>query len=154
VAGFGIIFVGIDVLQQGMEGVSEHLRPAELPGDSFGGRLLLVGIGALLTSVMQSSSAAMATTLTALHSGSISLSQAAAVVVGVNVGTTVTAGIAAVGALTAAKRIALAHALFNVLTGVVAFALLGPFVHLTSYVARAMGPGDPTTTIAIFHTAF
>jgi phosphate:Na+ symporter len=77
-AGFGMVFVGIDVLQAGMAGVAERLTPASFPGDSFGGRMALVGIGALLTAVMQSSTAATATTLTALHSGSISFPQAAA----------------------------------------------------------------------------
>ena len=153
-AGFGIIFVGIDVLQEGMEGLSTYVTPSELPGDSFGGRLLLVGIGFVMTSVMQSSSAAVATTLTALSAGSISLDQAAAMVIGVNVGTTVTASIAAVGASTSAKRAALAHVLFNIVTGVVAFALLPVLVWLAGAVGKRLGPGDATIMIAAFHTVF
>ncbi len=153
-AGFGMIFVGIGVLQEGMRGLSQHLTPEQMPGDGLGGRLLLLLIGVVLTSVMQSSSAAVATTLTALDAGSISLPQAAAMVIGANIGTTVTAGIAAVGASTSAKRTALAHFLFNTLTAVAAFALLPYFVDLAGSVAAHFRPGDAAVAIAAFHTAF
>ncbi len=153
-AGFGMIFVGVGVLQEGMQGLSQHLHPEQLPGDTLGGRLVLLLIGAVLTSVMQSSSAAVATTLTALDAGSISLAQAAAMVIGANIGTTVTAGIAAVGASTSAKRTALAHFLFNVLTGLIAFASLPLFVTLASSLAQRLRPGDAAVAIAAFHTTF
>jgi len=110
VAGFGLIFVGIDQLQVGMAGLATRLDPSMLPGDNLAGRLALVGLGVLMTVVMQSSSAAVATTLAALHAGTIGLDHAAALVIGQNVGTTVTAGLAAIGASTAARRTALAHA--------------------------------------------
>lgn len=153
-AGFGIIFVGIDVLQEGMAAVSEKLDPSELPRDTWGGRVLLVGVGAVMTTVMQSSSAAVATTLTALHGGAISLEQAAAMVIGINVGTTVTAGLAAIGASTAAKRTAFAHLLFNALTGSVAFATLPAFVWVVSYLGDRVAAGNATIMLAAFHTAF
>jgi phosphate:Na+ symporter len=153
-AGFGLIFVGVGVMQQGMGALTGLLTPQELPGDTFGGRLLLMGIGIILTSVMQSSSAAVATTLTALHSGGISLQQAAAMVIGANIGTTVTAGLAAIGASTSAKRTALAHLMFNVVTGVTAFGLLPLFVALSARVGSELGPGDAATALAAFHTVF
>lgn len=157
-AGFGLIFVGIDQLQQAMAVVATKIDPSMFPKDSFGGRLALVGIGILMTVVMQSSSAAVATTLAALHSQAIGLEQAAALVIGQNIGTTVTAGIAAIGASNAAKRTALAHALFNALTGVVAFLVLPLFVKLTRFVADdldgAAGSGDTAVALAVFHTLF
>lgn len=154
IAGFGMIFVGIDILQAGMGQVSELLTPADFPKDDIVGRLMLVGLGVLLTAIMQSSSAAMATTLTALHMGSMSLAQAAAMVIGVNVGTTVTAGLAAIGASVAAKRTALAHLLFNAVTGLVALAVLPGFVWLVDWLGDRIVQGDEALTLAAFHTTF
>lgn len=158
VAGFGLIFVGIDQLQTGMASLATRLDPSMLPGDTFLGRLALVGLGVLMTVVMQSSSAAVATTLAALHAGTIGLDHAAALVIGQNVGTTVTAGLAAIGASTAARRTALAHALFNLLTGIVALATLPLFVRLArELVDNLDGPGgapDAALALAAFHTLF
>jgi phosphate:Na+ symporter len=153
-AGFGLIFVGIDTLQSGMQSVAGRFELGGLRGETFVGRLLLVGIGAGMTVVMQSSSAAVATTLTALHAGAISLPQAAALTVGQNVGTTVTAALACIGGSVAAKRTAVAHILFNVITGVVAFIALGPFVALADSLADRISGGSDAVSIAAFHTAF
>lgn len=149
-AGFGMIFVGIDILQEGLAGLSSRLTPDSLPDDTIAGRLQLIAIGAVLTAVLQSSSAAMATTLAALHTGGIDLPQAAAMAIGVNIGTTVTAGIASLGASLAARRTALAHLLFNSITGLVAFAGLPLFLALV----RRFGDGDVAMQLAAFHTAF
>jgi phosphate:Na+ symporter len=105
-AGFGLIFVGIDVLQGGM---TPTWRRASTRAPSPAGRGAAPaagGLGVVMTVVMQSSSAAVATTLTALHTGAIGLDQAAALVVGQNVGTTVKAALAAIGASTAVRRTA------------------------------------------------
>ncbi len=153
-AGFGVLFVGLDVLQQGMTGVAQYVQPQQLPQDTLVGRFLLLGIGVLLTTIMQSSSAAVAITLTALHAGTLSIHQAAAMVIGVNIGTTVTAGLAAIGGSTAAKRTAFAHLLFNALTGAVAFLVLPGFVWAISLMGQKLAAGDATILIAAFHTAF
>jgi phosphate:Na+ symporter len=153
IAGFGLIFVGIDTLQAGMEMLAQRLDLSRMPGGTMTGRLLLVVIGVVMTVVMQSSSAAVATTLTALHAGAINMDQAAALVIGQNVGTTVTAAIACVGASVAAKRTGLAHILFNVLTGLMAFALLPAFVRLAQLVTRG-DTSDASVAIATFHTSF
>lgn len=153
-AGFGLIFVGIDTLQAGMAHLAERFDPSQLPGETFSGRLLLVATGIAMTVVMQSSSAAVATTLTALHSGAIDLTQAAALVVGQNVGTTVTAALAGIGAVTAAKRTALAHILFNVITGVVALAILPHFVRLADALAHGLEEQPGALSLATFHTVF
>jgi phosphate:Na+ symporter len=153
-AGFGLIFVGIDVLQQGMLVLAERIDPATLPAVSFGGRLLLVAVGVVMTVVMQSSSAAVATTLTALHTGTITLEQAAALVVGQSIGTTVTAGIAAIGASVPARRTAAAHIMFNTTTGTIAFFLVPTAVHLEVLLAARLGITEPALLIAAFHTGF
>ncbi len=150
-AGFGLIFVGIDALQLGMSGLSERFDPAAFPGATVGGHLVLVAVGLAMTVVMQSSSAAVATSLTALHTGAIDLEQAAYLVVGQNVGTTVTAALAAIGASVPARRTALAHILFNILTGAVALVVLPILVPLAEAVTAE---GDDATAIALFHTAF
>src|SRR5690606_31863123 len=124
---FGVIFVGIDVLQGGMAELATRFNPSDWPQASLGGRALLVLIGAGMTVVMQSSSAAVATTLAALSGGAIDVQQAAALVVGQNVGTAVTSAVAAIGASVPAKRTALSHIIFNVVTATVAFAILPLF---------------------------
>lgn len=153
-AGFGLIFVGIDTLQLGMQSLATRLDPASLPGAGVGGRVLLGLFGALMTVVMQSSSAAMATTLTALHSGSIDLTQAAALVIGQNVGTTITAGLGSIGASAPAKRTALAHVLFNLVTGVLAFLLLPLLVSGIQRGGGWLGVDDGALQLAAFHTSF
>jgi phosphate:Na+ symporter len=153
-AGFGLIFVGIDTLQVGMEELGSRVDPESFPRATLGGRVLLVGIGVVMTVIMQSSSAAVATTLTALYTGTIDIQQAAALVVGQNVGTTVTAGLAAIGATVPARRTALAHVLFNVLTGAVAFLLI-PFIgDMEQLATRLFGATEPALVIAGFHTGF
>jgi phosphate:Na+ symporter len=153
-AGFGLIFVGIDTLQQGMKELATRFDLSALPADSVGGRLLLVALGAAMTVVMQSSSAAVATTLTALHTGTIGLSQAAALVIGQNIGTTITAAVAGIGASVPARRTALAHILFNVLTGVVAFLIMPAFLRVVVAASEHMEGEPGATSLALFHTAF
>lgn len=150
-AGFGLIFVGIDFLQEGMADVAQDIDPGTFHGETLTGRILLVGIGVVLTVVMQSSSAAIATTLTALDAGAIGLNEAAALVIGQNLGTTVTAIIAALGASTAARRTAVAHTLFNALTAVIALSALPLFVRVATEV---VDDGDPALSLAAFHTVF
>lgn len=154
-AGFGLIFVGIEVLQGGMAGLAERIDPVAFAGSGLGARVLLVAVGAVMTVLMQSSSAAVATTLTALAGGAIGTEQAAALVIGQNIGTTVTAGIAAIGASVAAKRTALVHVVFNLGAGLIAFAILPWFVDAAEHLTGDDGSGaDHALTIAAFHTLF
>lgn len=152
-AGFGLIFVGIDMLQAGMGSFAERVDLSRFAADSVLGRLMLVGVGLVMTVVMQSSSAAVATTLAALHGGALTLEQAGAMVIGQNVGTTATAALAVVGASVPAKRTAVAHILFNGLTAIVAFFALPALLRLLSGLVPA-GEGHDATTIAAFHTTF
>jgi phosphate:Na+ symporter len=151
IAGFGLVFVGIDTLQAGMADLAERIDPGSLPGASAGGRLVLLLVGAVMTVVMQSSSAAVATTLAGVHAGTISLEQAAALVIGQNIGTTIKAAIAAIGASVPVKRTALAHVLFNAITGLIALVILPLFVLI---VTRLADGADAAVTLALFHTVF
>jgi phosphate:Na+ symporter len=152
-AGFGLIFVGIDTLQSGMLTLSDRIDLTGLRGDTAGHRVVLVLVGAAMTVVMQSSSAAVATTLTALHAGTIDLAQAATLVIGQNVGTSVTAALASLGASVPARRTALSHILFNLFSGTVAFVLLPLALPGLEHLARTLGAG-PEGATAVFHTAF
>ncbi|MBX3368376.1 MAG: Na/Pi cotransporter family protein [Phycisphaeraceae bacterium] len=154
VAGFGLLFVGLATLQSGMSGLSERFSPSDLPQPTLFGRLALVGIGLAMTVVMQSSSAAVATTLTALHAGAIELDQAAALVIGQNIGSAVTSAIAAIGGSTAAKRTALSHVLFNVVAAAIAVGGLSVLTWGAEWVRAHAGEHGDSIAIAMFHTLF
>lgn len=153
-AGFGLIFVGIDTLQEGMEGLSGAFDVAAMPSTGLVGHLIAMGIGFLMTLVLQSSSAAVATTLTALHTGAVSFEQAASLVIGAAVGTTVTAALAAIGANVPAKRTALAFVLFNLATGVIALVMLPLFLWVIGWAQGSMGLSPGAISLAAFHTLF
>ncbi len=152
-AGFGLLFLGIDWLKHAFDGVA---RQIELPaGGQWTAVLAQLAIGVVLTVLMQSSSASLTLALSAAQSGLITASGAAAVVIGANVGTTVTAVLATLGATANARRAAAAHVLFNVLTGMVALALLPWLVQLMLDAKRWLGLGEsPALTVALFHTTF
>lgn len=151
--GFGLFFLGIQVLQSAFLDVGQGLDLASLHLGTTADMLVFTAIGFGLTLVMQSSSAAMALVLTAAMSGLITLESAAAGVVGTNIGTTSTAMLSVIGATDNAKKVAAAHILFNAVTGGVALFLI-PLLVIT---VRAMGADAPSltaTVLAMFHTGF
>lgn len=150
-AGFGLIFTGIDYLQAGMAGVDWNLSDM---GGGMRAQWLLAGIGLLMTVAMQSSSAAGATTLVALAAGTVTLDQAFALVIGQNIGTTVTAAMAAVGGGMAVKRTALAHILFNVITGLLAMFILQPLGLAARWLGELMQDDSGVLALAAFNTLF
>lgn len=153
IAGFGLLFIGLDLLEQGMAAATARLGPESLPAATgFAGRALLVGAGFVMTVLMQSSSAAIATVLVALVAGTVSYEQAIAVVVGANVGTTITAAIAMVGASVQAKRTALVHILFNVTLAAAAYFLLPWLGAAAATAGRVIAPDQPAVAVACFHT--
>ena len=153
-AGFGLIFLGIDTLQAAMAGATEHFHLARLSSDSFTGHLLAMLVGVVMTVIMQSSSAAMATVLTALHTGVVNFDQAAALAIGAAIGTTVTGALAALGGTVPAKRTALAHVTFNLVSGLVALGLLPWFLRGVVWAQEHWGLDPGAMSLAAFHTAF
>lgn len=153
-AGFGLIFIGIDFLQDGMGGVAQRIDLSAFSDTSLLGRLALVLAGAIMTVLLQSSSAAVALTLTALHGGAIALPQAAYLVIGQNLGTTVKAVLASAGATIPARRTALAHILFNGVIGLLAFGVTRQLLTLVDWLTHMLGKADPAVSIALFHTVF
>jgi phosphate:Na+ symporter len=151
IAGFGLLFVGIDTLTQGFSILDGRITPDDFPGDTFLGRLQLVLIGVVITLITQSSSAGVATALAALTVGAISFPQAAALVIGMDVGTTATAALATVGGSVASRRTGFAHVVYNLMTGLIAFCLLVPL----GWLYAAAGPHlDPQIALVGFHTVF
>ncbi len=151
--GFGIFFLGIDILKETFGDLGEGADLERFADSGLLSLLLFVMIGIVLTVIMNSSSAALAVTLTAAGSGLIPLTAAAAMVIGANIGTTSTALFAVIGATSNAKRAALAHVIFNVITGIVAFAFLPFLLLVVAFIARMLGlDPTPAVTLAIFHT--
>lgn len=153
-AGFGLIFIGIETLQGAMQGLSSVFNLAALPSAGLLAHLLALLVGIVLTLVLQSSSAAVATTLTALHTGSVNFEQAASIVIGAAIGTTITGALAAIGGSVPAKRTAAAHILFNLATGLIALLLLPVFLRGLALAQTHFGLEPGATSLAAFHTAF
>ncbi|MCX7693583.1 MAG: Na/Pi symporter [Tepidimonas taiwanensis] len=152
-AGFGLLFLGIEVLKDSFDGAA---RQVTLPaGEGWTAVLAQLLIGLVLTVLMQSSSASLTVALSAVQAGLLTAHGAAAVVIGANIGTTVTAVLAALKATSNARRAATAHVLFNVITGAVALALLPWLVQWLLDAKAALGlPPVPALTVAMFHTTF
>ena len=150
-AGFGLIFIGIDQLQSGMAGLPAIISPEDLPQGGVLSALGLVGLGMLATVITQSSSAGVATAMAALAGGAIDFTQAASLIIGMDIGTTVTAALATIGGGNEARRTGLSHVIYNLLTGVGALLLLPVFLQ-----GWAMTVGLPPAEVALvaFHTGF
>jgi phosphate:Na+ symporter len=151
-AGFGVFFLGIDILKNTFGDLEHRLRLDLFADAGIFSLFLFVGAGFLMTVLMQSSSAALAVTLTAAGGGFIPLTAAAAVVIGANVGTTSTAAFAVIGATANAKRAAMAHVLFNVVTALAALIALQPLLWLVGTLGDLFGLSAPATSLALFHT--
>ena len=153
--GFGLLFLGIDMLQQGMGSAQDFISFESIPANSFVSIFVLILIGIIVTVIMQASSAAMAATLTALFAGAIDFDQAAYMVIGQNIGTTATALFAAIGSSVSAKRTALTHFMFNVITAIVVTIGFTYFIRYTKWFAQLLSGGfDEPLALAVFHTLF
>ena len=161
IAGFALILVGLSTLQQGMGGLAESLHPSDLPTITnaagaitlagMANVLLLVAVGAIMTTVMQSSTASIAVTLSALYAGAVGLDQGLALVIGQNIGTATSSAVAAIGASSTAKRLAVAYIAFKLVAALIAIVLF-PFV--TPPIVRAAQTIDATALLAAYHTAY
>lgn len=147
--GFGFLFLGLNYMKVSVEEFTalfdlSHFKDYHI--------LVFVLLGFIITAVMQSSSAAMAIILTAVYGNVIDFHTAAAMVIGTNMGTTVTVLIGSFGGPVAKKQVALCHVVFNLITGIVALVLLQP---LNYAVLDVFGlKDDPVMALALFHTLF
>ncbi len=153
-AGFGMLFVGIDTMQAGMADAAEWFSLSSLVGSGWPGRLIALGVGVLMTVLLQSSTATVATTLTALDSGAVDFELAAVVVIGAAIGTTLTGVLAALGGSLLAKRTALAHVVFNFSSGIIAMLLLPVLLAVLGFAQHHLGLEPGGVSLAAFHTLF
>ena len=161
VFGFSFLFMGLAFLQEAATAMNIGDMVASMlshvPQDSFLTILLFVIVGALVTMIVQASAATMAITLMlfGMNIPGFGFEQAAALAMGQNIGTTITAFMASLTANTQARRAALAHMFFNVF-GVVAFLIVFyPACDAVSWVVEnLMGGGNDLFKLSAFHTAF
>ena len=148
IVGFSLLFLGLSFMKNSVPDLRETPQVLEFvtawSAHGFGSVLLFLAFGTILTLVLQSSSATMAITLIMLSMGWIPFSMACAMVLGENIGTTITANIAASVGNTQAKRAAMSHTIFNVFGVVWALILFRPFLRLVgSVTANLFGLPNP-----------
>ena len=156
VLGIAFIFLGIDQIKEGFASFGDGLDMTAYHESGLRGALLFTAIGMAVTVVLQSSHATLMLTLAALASGQLELGQSLAIAIGSNIGSSVTtAFVGSLGGNRSGQRLALAHALFNITTGVIAFILLGPLTWLVQALAEPLGlGGNSLIQLAMFHTLF
>ena len=147
--GFAVMYVGLTFMKDCANAVLGEYETqmmgffGSINGFGFGSILLFLVAGAVLTIVLQASSATMAITMLLAASGLIGFELAVAMVLGENIGTTITANIAAAVANTSAKRAARAHTIFNSVGVIWVLLLFGPIVALICKIMTALGFADP-----------
>ena len=145
VIGFALLFLGLSLMKASVPDLDENSVAfiQQWTGYKFWSVLIFMVFGTVLTLVLQSSSATMALTLIMLSVGWIPFPMAAAMVLGENIGTTITANIAASIGNPNARRAALAHTLFNVFGVIWALILFTPFLNLVGLLIEWMGYPNP-----------
>ena len=176
IVGFCLLFLGLSFMKESVPDLRETPQVLEFvrewSGHGFGSVLIFLLFGTVLTLVLQSSSATMAITLIMLSMGWIPFNMACAMVLGENIGTTITANIAASIGNTQAKRAAMSHTIFNVFGVIWALIFFKPFLGLVGKIIEMFGlpnpaaegfvvanPDSPTSTAALYglsmlHTLF
>ena len=147
IVGFSLLFLGLSFMKESVPDLRETPQVLEFVSNwssyGFGSVLLFLAFGTILTLVLQSSSATMAITLIMLSMGWIPFHMACAMVLGENIGTTITANIAAAVGNTQAKRAAMSHTIFNVFGVIWALILFKPFTALVGKVIGLFGLPNP-----------
>ena len=147
IVGFSLLFLGLSFMKESVPDLNETPQVLEFVRNwssyGFGSVLLFLAFGTILTLVLQSSSATMAITLIMLSMGWIPFHMACAMVLGENIGTTITANIAAAVGNTQAKRAAMSHTIFNVFGVIWALILFKPFTALVGKVIELFGLPNP-----------
>lgn len=155
-SGLGFLFLGIHYMKEGFDAFSGDIDLSQFSVTGYPGLFLFSLIGIIATVVMQSSHATLVLIITALSVNQISYENALALAIGSNVGTTITAIIGAMSANEAGKRLATAHLIFNLVTGVIAIALVFQLIVLIDWFSAQVGiaEDDYSLKLAVFHTIF
>jgi len=154
--GLGFLFLGIYYLKTGFDNIHYEFSLVSNRNLNFWVLLGLTGIGIAMTIILQSSAASLAVILTALATNQIAYTEALALAIGTNVGTTFTAIIGSLASTSAGKKLALGHLIFNLITGFVALIFINQLKYLVDLVSTFIyiGPNDYTLKLALFHTIF
>jgi phosphate:Na+ symporter len=147
-SGFGLMLLGLDYMKVGAEAAQHWFDPAAMAGYPL---FAFLAVGIVIAAVVQSSSATVMLALSALYAGIIELDAAAAIAIGADLGTTVTAVLGALAGSDDKKRVALAIFIFNIITNTLTFVLLEP---LLDVVQTVLGIRDPLYALVAFHSLF
>lgn len=164
--GFAFLFLGLQLISQNVPELDANALEflAHYADMGFLSIVLFVLVGLVITMIIQSSAATFAIVMIMCGKGWISFEMGCAMVLGSNIGTTITPILASLGANSAAKKAALGHLLFNCFGTVWALALIYPLISGVASITRSLGPGDPTVAgataasmsfgLSVFHTVF
>ena len=156
IVGFSLLFLGLSFMKESVPDLKQTPEVLEFvrqwAGHGFWSVLIFLGVGTILTLILQSSSATMAITLIMLSMGWIPFPMACAMVLGENIGTTITANIAASVGNPSAKRAALSHTIFNVFGVIWALILFRPFLRLVGKIIELMGFPNPAAEGFVVNT--
>ncbi|MCC5916262.1 MAG: Na/Pi cotransporter family protein [Cryomorphaceae bacterium] len=135
--GFGLLFLGLDFMKEAIEAVA---KAVSLDAFAQYGLWVFLLVGIVVTALIQSSSAMIVIILSSMHAGVIDLTQGAALVIGANIGTTITVGLGALNGIADKKRLALAHLVFNFVTGLIFFTFLNQVIQFMEYLHAFKDP--------------
>ena len=154
--GLGFVFLGIGYMKDGFEDLKQGIDLAQFAIDGYAGIIVYTLIGAFATVIIQSSSATMALTVTALVTGQIVYINAMAIAVGANIGTATTAALGAMVSNANSKRMAVGLFIFKGITAVITLASLYLMIDFVDYISKYLGikSDDWAMKLAVFHTLF
>jgi phosphate:Na+ symporter len=154
--GLGFIFLGIGYMKDGFEDLKQGIDLAQFSMDGYAGIIVYAIIGMIATIIIQSSSATMALTITALVTGQIIYINAMAIAVGANIGTATTAAMGAMVSNANSKRMAVGLFIFKGITAIITLALLYFIIDFVEYLSSNLGisSDDMAMKLAVFHTFF
>lgn len=154
--GIGFFFLGVSYIKNGFESIKDILDLSHFNFDGFRGILIFVGLGALLTGVVQSSHATLAIIIAALLAKQIHYESALAATLGTSVGGVITALLASLSANVEGKKLALANCIFNFGIALIVIAFFSHFVNLVDFVANTIKISTENFALktALFHTLF
>ncbi len=147
ILGFAFLLMGLDLMKESVAAVTQNADISKISGYPL---IVYLLVGTIFTAIIQSSSAAMMLTLSALYAGVIPLPAAAALVIGADLGTTSTVFLGSLNGAVSKRRLAMAHVLFNFSVDTLAFVLLYPLLNFIHWVQLS----DPLYALVGFHSLF
>lgn len=155
-AGLGFFFLGIFYMKEGFDVFKEYIDLTQYAISGVLGIFIYTALGIIITTILQSSSATLALILTALAAGQIEYENALALAIGANIGTTITAILGSLSSNSAGRRLAVAHFIFNIITGLIAIALIYPLARFVNNLSDILqiASDDYMLKLALFHTIF